>query len=286
MKLKKFCHKSLFVHHLKSEKAKGGCFSMNENSFLKVELIQTFDLINQKHVEEMNVKVGIKAIQQGLIKELGTNEFAVLVAIASFCDVDGEAFPSQRTLSEVTGLSLPTVNRVINKLLDTKINGVSILQRQFEKSSTKKKFSVYTLNVNKDESDSPVEVNVEQTEQKATKRTARDFAFEFKKRYEKQYGIPYVINYAKDTSLIKKKLIGQFTEEQILQMFDFVMENYRSKWAKANYPYPTISMICSWLGNVAIQQIEEQKKADQEQKEIQAITDQYADDDYSSFDML
>lgn len=260
---------------------------MPENSFLKVELIQTFDLINQKHVEELNVKVGIKAIQSGLIKELGTNEFAVLLAIASFSDVDGEAFPSQRTLSEVTGLSLPTVNRVINKLLDTKINGVHVLQRQFEKSATKKKFSVYSLNVNKqDDTDSQkVELNVERVE-KEKRRTARDFAFEFKDRFEKKYEMPYIINYAKETSLIKNKLINQFSDDEILQMFDYVVDNYTEKWSKPNYPYPSIAMICSWLGNIAIQQINEQKKQERELYDLQSITVKYKDDDYSSFDSL
>lgn len=260
---------------------------MTENSFLQVELIQTFDLINQKHLEQMNVKVGIKAIQQGLIKELGTNEFAILLAIASYCDVDGQAFPSQRILSELTGLSLPTVNRVINKLLETKINGVPVLHRDFEKNASNKKFSVYTLNVKESEAALDPEVLVEtDPKSKPTKRTARDFAFEFKNRYEEAYSIPYVINYAKDTSLIKKKLIGQFTEEQILQMFDYVITNYREKWAKANYPYPTIAMICSWLGNVAIQQLEVMKQADQEAAAIQTLTDHYKDSDYSDFDSL
>lgn len=258
---------------------------MTENSFLQVELIQTFDLIQQKHLEQMNVKVGIKAIQHGLIKELGTNEFAVLLAIASFCDVDGQAFPSQRKLSELTGLSLPTVNRVINTLLETKINGVPVLHRDFETSASKKKFSVYTLNIKESDQSDP-EINIEKAEEKQTKRTARDFAFEFKDRYEEAYKIPYVINYAKDTSLIKKKLIDQFTEDQILQMFDYVIANYRSKWSKPNYPYPTISMICSWLGNVAIQQLTELEKADQEAEAIQTLTECYKDSDYSDFDNL
>lgn len=266
---------------------------MTDNKFIQVELIQTFDLLQQKHIEQMNVKVGIKAIHSGLIKEIGATEFAVLVAIASFCDCDGTAFPSQRKLVELTGLSLPTINRVVNKLLETEVNGVPILYRQFELSASRKKFSVYTVNeiAQQEEAtqDAPAESEViedENVTEVVYKRTARDFAFEFKNRYERAYNIPYVINYAKDTSLIKKKLIGQFTEEQILQMFDYIIENYRNKWAKPNYPYPTISMVCSWLGNVAIQQMTEHENQLKEAEAIQTLTESYKDTDYSDFDML
>ena len=250
-----------------------------DNSFLQVELVQTFDLIQQKHIEQMNVKVGIKALQCGLIKHIGANEFAVLVAIASFCDGEGMSFPSQRKLVEVTGLSLPTINRIVNKLLETEINGVPILYRDFEISASRKKFSVYKMNITDDAA-------ADTDEEPKTKRTARDFAFEFKKRYEEKYGINYVINYGKDTSLIKKKLIDQFTEEEILKIFDYVVENYRDKWANTNYPYPTISMVCSWLGNVAIQQLKEQQDAESEAEAIQTLTEVYKEMDYTDFDSL
>lgn len=251
--------------------------NIQDKAFLNVELINTFDIMNQKHVEERNVKVDIPAIHEGLIKHIGVTEFVVLLTIASFCDKDKQGFPSQRKLVELTGLSLPTVNRVVNKLLETKINGNPILYRKFEMSSSRKKFSVYTVNA--------IDVGAD-AEGLSSKKTAKDFVSMFKAKYEETYGIGYVVNYGRDTALVKNKLMTTFSDEQIEQIFDYIFENYRDKWAKANYPYPTITMACTWLGTVVAQQLAQQDNEIKEAEAIQTLTEAYKESDYSDFDNL
>lgn len=228
---------------------------MSSESFLRVEIIQDYDVINQACVESRNVKVNTQSIQAGLIKQIGATEFAVLMAIASFCDVEGEAFPSQRTLSEITGLSLPTVNKAVGRLLETNVNGVPVIARELESMGSKKRFSVYNLYVKEEEAEK--------------KKTARDYVARFKYMFEEKYGFPYVVNYGRDTSLVKKKLMPDFDEEQIETILDYVIEHYEKKWANTKYPYPTITMICSWLANAVMKElIQEQKKAQEVARRI------------------
>lgn len=249
----------------------------NKNSFMKVELLQQYDIINQTYIEDRNIKLDMLSIQHGLIKEIGATEFAVLMAIASFTDVEGQAFPSQRKLVEVTGLSLPTVNKIVNKLLATEINGVPILSREFEQTRNKRNFSVYTLNTTKqenEESDLKVvfqEIAEEPIVEKPKKKTSRDYSNMFKALYEQEYGINYIISHARDNSLIKNKLMGSFTEEEIVALIEFVIKNYRSTWAKPSFPYPTIPMMCGWLGNTAIQMMKQQKDKEKEAEMIEEV---------------
>lgn len=258
----------------------------NKNSFLKVELLQQYDILNQVFVEDRNIKLDIPSIQHGIIKEIGASEFAVLMAIASFTDIEGEAFPSQRKLAEITGLSLPTVNKLVNRLLEIEINGVPILSRKFEQTKTKRNFSVYSLNTVKGENEeSDLKVNFQNSEP-AKKRTAKDYSRMFAELYEEEFGVKYIPSYARDMSLIKSKLMANFEDEQILELIEYCVKNYREKWAKPSYPYPTIPMICGWLGNTALQLIKQEKEKEKESEMLEELTSQYVDSDYSDFDRL
>ena len=263
----------------------------NKNSFMKVELIQQYDVINQTYVEDRAVKVDINAIQSGIIKDIGATEFAVLMAIASYTDNHGQAFPSQRLLADITGLSLPTINKLVNKLLKTEINGVPVLSREFEQTGSKKKFSVYSLNTVKNENEkSELKVNFQNEESKTEagsvtkQKTAKDYGHMFKYLYEQEYGIPYQLNYARELSMIKTKLMQNFTHEQIVEIIEFTIKNYKGSWSKDAYPYPTIPMLCSWLANTVMQVLAKQKEKEAEQERLQEMTVDYVDADYSSFD--
>lgn len=262
----------------------------NKNSFLKVELIQQYDVVNQVYVEDRSVKIDINALQNGIIKDIGASEFAVLVAIASYTDNHGQAFPSQRLLADITGLSLPTVNKIVNKLLKTEINGVPVLSRDFEQTGSKKKFSVYSLNTSKTENEkSELKVNFQNDESEKSvvkPKTAKDYAHMFKYLYEEEYGIPYQINYSRELGMIKTKLMQNFTEEQIKEIIDFTIKNYKGSWSKDTYPYPTIPMLCSWLANTVMQVLAKQKEKEEEQQKLQEMTADYVDADYSTFDAI
>lgn len=255
----------------------------NKNSFLKVELFQQYDVINQSYVEDRSVKLDIGAIQSGIIKDIGASEFAVLIAIASYTDIEGNAFPSQRRLSELTGLSLPTINKIVNRLITIEINGVPILSREFEQLGSKKKYSIYRVNAGKVENEkSDLKVNFQ--EDKSKPKNSKDYAMMFKHLYEEEYGIPYSINFKREVSMIKNKLVKCFTEEQICELLEYIVKNYKIKWSNPSYPYPTISMICSWLGNTAMQMMKEEKDKSVEAQRLEELTSQYVDADYSDFD--
>lgn len=262
----------------------------NKNSFLQVELIQQYDVLNQSYLEDRSVKIDIPAIQNGIIKQIGASEFAVLCAIASYTDNHGQGFPSQRVLSEITGLSLPTINKLVNKLLRTEINGVPVLAREFDQVGKSKKFSIYSLNTVKEKNTtSDLKINFQNEEDitlETKEKTAKDYAHMFKYLYEKKYKIPYQLNYGRELAMIKTKLMKNFTEKQIIEIIEFTIENYKKIWAKDLYPYPTIPMLCSWLANTVIQTIAKEKEKEQEHTKMQEMTADYVNADYSSFDNI
>lgn len=100
---------------------------------------------NKRKKTNSFISMGIYSIQNGIIKEIGATEFSVLCVIVAFCDEFNESSVSQRKISEVTGMSLPTVNKAINKLLKVNINGESVLKRKFSNSLERKKYSIYTI---------------------------------------------------------------------------------------------------------------------------------------------
>lgn len=264
----------------------------NKNSFMKVELLQQYDIVNQTYIEDRSIKLDMLAIQHGLIKELGATEFAVLMAIASFTDIEGQAFPSQRKLVEVTGLSLPTINKIVNKLLATEINGVPVLSREFEQTRNKRNFSVYTLNTTKQENEESAlkvvfqEIQEEVVEEKPKKKTSRDFSNMFKHLYEQEFGLNYIISYARDNSLIKTKLMTNFTDEEIVELIEYIIKNYRSTWAKPSFPYPTISMMCGWLGNAAMQKIKQQKDKEKEADMVEEYVMEHLEAEADVLDLI
>lgn len=266
-----------------------GCVIMsNKNSFMKVELLQQYDVINRTFQEDRTVKIDISSIQKGIIKEIGATEFSVLMCIAAYTDNHGQAFPSQRLLSEITGLSLPTINKIVNKLLKIEINGVPILSREFEQTGNKKKFSVYTLNINKTRNEES-ELNVSMKEagpEAVPPKTAKDFGHMFKYLYEEEFNIPYHINYSRDLGMIKSSLMKNFTDEQICKIIEYSIKHYKEKWSKDAFPYPTIAMLCSWLANAVMQILAAEEGKQQQQEELQKMAAEYINADYSNFDMI
>ncbi len=87
-----------------------------------------------------------EGIEKGLIREIGGSEFSILMVIASFSDEFYVSTVSQRRIAELSGLSLPTVNKAVNKLLGIKINGDFIIKRKLCNVGAKKTFSAYVFN--------------------------------------------------------------------------------------------------------------------------------------------
>ena len=260
-------------------------------SFLKVEIKQSFDFVSKEQIEEYVVKIDIKEIQGGLIAKLGVYDFAILTAIASYCDCEGEAFPSQRTLAKQTGMSLPQVSKVVNRLLGTTINGKRVLERRMETGNGNTKFSVYSLSGFESQAFNQLEDGCEDVveeikDEDKRKLTSRAIVTKFRCTFADEFGFDYVINYARDTSQVKKKLVGSFDDDDMIGMIEYAIKHYKSKWANPRYPFPTISMLCTWLGNQVMAEIKEQQRDQEELQERIKATESYKDESYNDFDSI
>lgn len=266
---------------------------MSYDKFLSVVFNKEYDVTNKRDNLDVYLKVDVKALRGGLLKEVNGSNLTVLLAIASYMNINGQCYPTQRQLAEVTGMSLTTINRAINNLLDIKVNGHPVMERVL-KGSGSRKSSLYTIfDIAPVENDEPVDPDVvpdkEVTQEtieadKPKKKIARDYANYFAEKYKEQYGVSYVINYKRDLALIKNKLMANFEEDMIFKILDVVIEQYKEKWSNRKYPYPSISMVCSWLGNKAVEEILKDSEADAETERL--IEMATVDNNALDFDMI
>lgn len=245
------------------------------DKFLSVVFNKEFDVTNKTDNLDVFLKVDVKALRGGLLKEVNGSDLTVLMAIASYMNINGQCYPTQRQLATITGMSLTTINRAIKNLLEINVNGHPVLERKLVGSGSKKS-SIYTIfdiaPIETDEASDPdlledakEEASVETT---VKPKNARDYALYFAEKYKEQYGVSYVINFKRDLALIKNKLIANFDEETIIKILDIVIEQYKEKWSNTKYPYPSLSMVCSWLGNKAVEEILKDKETDTETDEL------------------
>ena len=55
--------------------------------------------------------------------------------------------------------------------------------------------------------------------------------------------------------MVKNKLLKQFNSDTLVAIIDTFIDNYSAKWAKKQYPYPTIGALCSWAANDCLSMI-------------------------------
>jgi len=79
-------------------------------------------------VEEIFFKVQTSFYVSGLARELGATKTHILFAIASYMDEDGKCHPTQKQLSERTGISTKTIGEKIQDILDIRVGGKPILK--------------------------------------------------------------------------------------------------------------------------------------------------------------
>lgn len=80
--------------------------------------------------QDVYLRLYLSAFKNGLVADMGANNFMTLLAIASFMDQEGRAFPTQQQIADRLGVHLNTVNRSINSLLKFQINGKPVLTRE------------------------------------------------------------------------------------------------------------------------------------------------------------
>lgn len=276
---------------------------MGEKMFT-VSIDKEFDVASKETTTSIYLRVYTSLFQNGIVKDLKPKNFTVLLAIASYMDAEGNCYPTQRQIADITGLSTPTVNKSISELLEFKVNGNPIITREFVQQGQFKN-SYYTVNpisqiaifdgqVKRIETDS-----VKKHEQNTLKdftlnnnqetisndtrintntntnmfKNAKDVAVYFADKYREKYGVNYNIMFQRELPMIKKKLIGTFTDKQIQTMIDATIEYYDSKWKNLQYPRPTIGSMISWIGQKALAIAEDSKKEYEELQEMTSDSD-------------
>jgi DNA-binding transcriptional regulator YhcF (GntR family) len=207
-----------------------------------------------------------QTIKNGIIKNFGSTEFTVLLTIQAFTNIQMEsAFPSQQTIANLTGLSVPTVRRAIKSLED---RGVISRNRKDIKSVTNYTFNNADDNVNTIEHIESITTN-DQTSKKYN--TSEDFFNDFSKRYLQTYNVQYVSNQRGDLSQIKSKLIDKFTDEQLDAILTITFRDYNLKWSNKEYPRPVIGGICTFIARKALDIWEEEKAKEIKLEEAEQI---------------
>ena len=252
---------------------------INKN-FITVEQKEVFNLHGDIS-SDLKLSIDISAIQDGAIKKLGVYNFSVLVCIAAHMNSEGTCFPSQKKISELTGVSINKVTSCVKELLETEIDGEPIFTRSFAKGKKGKK-TVYQFQSDKVEVKDIVEAATPSADPEEPKSsvasllevreepkaepvkqkpmTAKDVVVLFAETYSETFGDGYMISWGKEMKLVKDKLLPNFTSEDIQSIVKTAVGQYSNKWGNVKYPRPTISMVCGWLGKEAFKLVLAEKK--------------------------
>lgn len=231
--------------------------AINENMFLQKEYYEGQDLLSGKVVSSMKISLSALQLQEGLIKELGSRNFAVMMAIASFINKDNISYPTVEKLTEITGMTKPTVIKAVKELETTTIGGEKLIKKSKVLTSEGNTKSLYHF------------IHTLKDEEIAT--TPADHIATFCKFFEEKYGRPYVPNYGRDAKQIKDKLMAVLPEEDIPLIIEIAVKQFEQWSSNPKYPTPTIGALVTWLGNRAADELARQRKAVvQVEKKIQA----------------
>lgn len=99
----------------------------------------------KKKIEDKNITIE-RASMLKILKQLDVNEFKVFMLLSIYGDEFGISRISQRKIARETGVSLPTVNKTVNTLIEKKIDDKHVIRRELDKASMRKNASVYTIN--------------------------------------------------------------------------------------------------------------------------------------------
>lgn len=203
---------------------------------------------NSGEVESTYLLLDTSLIRDGLLKSLTPTQLKVLLAIASHMDDGGEAFPSIRHISEITGIATPTVNKAIKQLLDVKCAGNLIMTRNVEGSGARKK-SRYSFVIDTDIVNDPtVSLSEEQEELELNARTA---IILFCEEFKKEFGFEYKVIWQKEIRQMRK-LLDLYEDEKVRTIIDITIHEYSKRWHSVKFPVPSIGAMCSWIYKEAL----------------------------------
>lgn len=165
-----------------------------------------------------------------LVGVLGANGLAVVLKIIS---LNGEGItPSVPELSMALNIRESTVRSIIKELRVNECIGDKMLRVK--------------LRVRKTAIKGP---------QDGQKYNAVYYLKYFMERYEDVYNVPYAVNFGRDSAIIKDKLIGHYTHDEIITTIDYIVKNYDFKWKRPGYQAPTITALGTWLFVAALNEV-------------------------------
>ncbi|MCW2278753.1 helix-turn-helix domain-containing protein [Heliophilum fasciatum] len=82
--------------------------------------------------------------------------------------------------------------------------------------------------------------------------TAQSVIRYFCQRYRKKYNANYSPNWPRETKLVKKNLMGQYSSEQLRQMVDISVEMYEKWGSLQKFPRPSIAALATWMAEKAL----------------------------------
>ncbi|MEG0121922.1 helix-turn-helix domain-containing protein [Enterococcus sp.] len=219
---------------------------------LKLERQSSLDMVSGKYENTIDLCLSVEQIKAGLIKQIGCRNFSVLLAIASHLNEQRVAFPNVSTIAEITGLSAPTVINAIQQLEEVTVGGNAIIRKDKIKTSTGHTKSIYHFVGAEIDADDP---NIELT--------AKEVIELFCKYYEETFELPYTVSWARDTSMVKSKLVDKYEPAQLREIVRIAVTKYATFSNSPQYPTPTLGMLCTWLANKAAGVLVQEKEKEQ-----------------------
>lgn len=284
------------------------------NKVFSVSFDKEMNLATSEMENQVYLRVYKSMFTSGLVAQMKLQNFATLMAIASYMNEDGECFPTQAQLAERMGVHVNSVNKYVNQLLEFEVNGKPIITREIVKQGRGRVSSFYKIHpisqlaifdgsvesITKDVKDESQDLvsttHKKQDVSKVTKQesvknkrmTAKDLLTLFMEKYRQTYNVNYNPSWGRDVGLMKK-LSNSYTDEQIVKIFDITFAEYGSKWKSAKFPRPTIGAITSFIAQQALAIIEEHEEQDKQFAEYESKSeelDAQTEDKLSKLDSL
>lgn len=222
-------------------------------------------------VTTKKLSVSIEAIHSGLIAEIGTTKFAIMMAIVSHMNDSGQCFPSQERLAELTGLGRATIQRNLQELTEIEFKGQKLLHKQLV--GNKKKKTIYTFSAGEVTN---TDLIAEEPTESGFPKNSKDFVFYFADQFKEHFGEGHTPNFAREGAVFKR-LLSSYEPNTLKEIIDVVFSLYKEKWYKPQYPHPTPYQLSSWLADEAYKIVRDRKE--EAQKQAQRLEQAVKQDD-------
>ncbi|MED4619576.1 helix-turn-helix domain-containing protein [Priestia megaterium] len=230
------------------------------NAVLSVDFRKEYSTAEDGVTNYSRVCLSLDAIHSGLIKQVGANRLAILLAIVSHMNEEGQCFPSQAKIAELTGQGRATVQRNLQELCEVEFNGQKLLHKELVGGKRKK--TVYTITAGAITSADLVDETAE-AEKTTELVNGKDFVLYFGNKFKEVFGEGHTTNFAKEGAVFKA-LLKTYEPDSLKDIIDVVFRDYKKKWYKPQFPHPTVYQLRSWLADEAFKIVKAEKEQAQQ----------------------